>query len=83
MRVKRAITIFVGTFQVILGLVAILLAYLMLCNPTFFPLRDMLGLREEYVSLFFLVLGIIGFFTMISGTLIIYEWSMKEEETYG
>jgi len=82
MGAKNALASLVGLLQIFIGVSAIVFAYLLHYNPSYLEVRTLLGLREEYVAFFFLVLGVIGFFSIISGILVIYEWSFARKVSY-
>ena len=79
MRVKSVLASLVGLLQILIGVSAIIAAYLIYYNPSYFEVRTLLGLRGEYVAFFFLILGVVGFFSIISGVLVIHEWAFARE----
>jgi uncharacterized membrane protein YGL010W len=74
---RNAAATFIGVFQSLLGISAMIATYLIYFNPDFFAIRTMLNLRQEYISLYIMILFVIGLFAIISGLLIIYEWSSR------
>ena len=76
MGVKSIFATIIGSLQIAIGISAIIFAYILHYNPSYFEVRALLGLREEYIAFFLLILGVIGFFSIVSGILVIYEWSL-------
>lgn len=77
MGVKSLLATFIGIFQSLMGVSAIVLAYLLYYNPDFLAVRTMLNLQEAHVAFYMMVLFMVGFFTTISGLLTVYEWSSR------
>ena len=78
MRAKRALAAVIGTLQTIIGILIIIFAYIIYYDPPFFQARSIFNIQVENVSFFILLLSIIGFFSLMSGFLILYEWVPKE-----
>jgi hypothetical protein len=74
---KNAFATFIGVFQSLVGISAIIVANLIYYNPDFFALRTILNLQQEHVTFYMMILFIIGLFAIISGLLVIYEWSSR------
>jgi hypothetical protein len=75
--VKSLLATFIGLFQGLMGISAIVLAYLLYYNPDLFAVRTILNLQEAHIAFFMMVLFIVGFFATISGILVVYEWSSR------
>jgi len=74
MGVVRVLATLVGLLQSLIGIFTIILAYLIYYSPKFLNISQILRIRSEYAAFFILILGIVGFFSIVSGILIIYEW---------
>jgi len=77
MGVRSLLATFTGIFQSLIGVSAIVVAYLLYYNPDSLAVRTMLSLQETHVAFYMMVLFMVGFFTTISGLLIVYEWSSR------
>jgi hypothetical protein len=75
MKVNEAFATFIGLFQSIIGMLCIAIAFFLYYNPNLFPIRSILNLQLEHVPFYIMILFIIGIFTIISGLVIIHEWS--------
>lgn len=75
--VKSVFATFIGIFQSLMGVLAIVLAYMLYYNPDFFAVRTIFGLQEAHISFYMMVLFIVGLFATISGVLVVYEWSSR------
>lgn len=75
MGIKKALAIFIGILQSLIGALAIAFTYLLYYNPAFFEIRTLMKIPSEHIAFYMLLLSIIGFFSLISGLLIINEWS--------
>jgi len=78
MRARRALVTLMGALQSIIGMLVIVFAYLIYYDPPFFQARSILNIQIENIAFFIFLLSIIGFFSLLSGFLIIYEWTSKE-----
>jgi len=78
MGAKNVFATFIGLFQSLTGVSAIVIAYLLYYNPDFFAIRTILDLQEAHIAFFMMVLFIVGFFATISGLLVVYEWSSRD-----
>ncbi|RJS76646.1 hypothetical protein CW712_01305 [Candidatus Bathyarchaeota archaeon] len=76
-KAKEAFAMFVGIFQSLTGILSITVAYLIYYNPDFFPVRTMFNLLPEHVAFYMMLLIVVGSFAIISGLLIIHEWSIR------
>ena len=74
---KNVLATFIGLLQSLLGALAMILIYLIYFNYDFFAIRTILNIQQEHVSLYIMIFFVIGLFAIISGLLIIYEWSSK------
>jgi hypothetical protein len=72
MKTNKAFAMFIGIMQSLIGVLSMVLAYLLYCNPDLLPIRSLLNLQLEHVL--FYILFIVGSFALISGILIIHEW---------
>lgn len=79
MKVNEAFATFIGLFQSLIGMLSIAIAFFMYYNPNLFPIRSILNLQLEHVPFYMMVLFIIGIFAIISGLLIIHEWSSARQ----
>jgi len=77
LEIKSLFATFIGLFQSFVGISAIASAYLIYYNPDFLPIRTIFNLHQEHTAFYMMILFIIGFFAIISGLLIIYEWSSR------
>jgi len=77
MGAKNVFATFIGIFQSLMGISAIVLAYLLYYNPDFIAVRTILNLQEAHIAFYMMVLFIVGFFATISGVLVVYEWSSR------
>ena len=75
MKANEAFAKFIGMFQSLIGILSISLAYFIHSNPDLLPIRTWLNLQLEHVPFYMMILFILGFFAIISGLLIIREWS--------
>jgi hypothetical protein len=79
MKASEALATFIGVFQSIIGVLCIALASFLYYNPDLFPIRTLFNLQLEHVPFYMMVLFIAGFFAIISGLLIIHEWSLGQQ----
>jgi len=75
LRAKNAFATVIGAFESLVGMLAIVSAYLIYYDPDFFAVRTILNLQPEHITFYMLVLFVVGFFSVISGLLIINEWA--------
>jgi len=68
----------IGTLQIVIGILFTVLAYLIFYNPNVLPARSILNIQDANIAFFILILSIIGFFSVLSGLLIIYDWLTKD-----
>ena len=80
MGVRGAFATLIGALQSVVGFLTFILAYLIYYNPDILRVRDILNIQEGYIPLFILTLAIVSFFSIISGLLIIYEWTSTKED---
>lgn len=74
MKVETIVAPVVGAIQLLIGALAMASAYLIYYDPSSLMLGTILSISPENVALFALLFSIIGFFSAVSGSLIIYEW---------
>lgn len=77
MGAQSILATFIGIFQSLLGVSAIVVAYLLYYSPDFLAVRTTFNLQEAHIAFFMMVLFVTGFFAMISGLLLVYEWSSR------
>ena len=75
MGVKKALAIFIGMLQSLIGALAIVFTYLVYYNPNYFQIRTLMKIPSEHVAFYMLIFSIIGFFSLASGLIIINQWS--------
>lgn len=80
MAIKRVLAVVVGAVQSLIGILSMASAYLIYDNPRYLEMRTILSIPNEYVTLCILLLSIFSLFSIISGLLIIYEWSIRSTE---
>lgn len=71
MKVRKPVVTFFGIAQEVIGVLAILFAYILYYN--FLDVRVALNIPEEHVSLYLLLLYILGFISIVSGSFLIHE----------
>jgi hypothetical protein len=71
MKVKRISAAIVGITQSAIGIAAVILAFLLYFN--FLDIQAMLNVSVELLPLNLLILGVFGFFSLISGFFLLYE----------
>lgn len=77
MGAQSILATFIGIFQSLLGVSAIVIAYLLYYSPDFLGVRTIFNLREVHIAFFMMVLFVTGFFATISGLLLVHEWSSR------
>jgi hypothetical protein len=79
MKANEIFATFIGMFQSLIGVLCIAIACFLYYNPNLFPIRSILSLQLEHVPFYMMVLFIVGIFAIISGLLIIHEWSSARQ----
>jgi hypothetical protein len=74
MKVETIVAAFVGAIQLLIGFLAMSSAYLIYYDPNSLMIGAILNISPDNVALFILLFSIIGFFSAVSGLLIVYEW---------
>jgi hypothetical protein len=77
MKAQTIVAAFIGVIQLTIGFLAISSAYLIYFDPNNVMIRPILSISPENVSLFALLFSIVGFFSAVSGLLIVYEWVLS------
>jgi uncharacterized membrane protein len=71
MRPRRILGAIVGTVQGLIGVLAVIFAYILYID--FFGLRAWLDVTAEFLPLYMLALIVFGFFSIMSGLLLLIE----------
>lgn len=71
MRLRRILGAVVGTVQGLTGVLAVISAYVLYID--FFDLRAWLDVTAEFVPLYMMALIVFGFFSIMSGVLLLTE----------
>jgi hypothetical protein len=77
MKAQTIVAALIGAIQVVIGFLAISSAYLIYFDPNNVMIRPILSISPENASLFALLFSVIGFFSAVSGLLIVYEWVLS------
>jgi hypothetical protein len=73
MEIRRTLVAIVGITQSILAVLTVLFALILYFN--FFDIRTLLNVAVESPGLHALALFVFGFFSLVSGLFLIYEWA--------
>jgi len=71
MKLRKILATVVGTVQTSIGVLAVILVYILYFNS--FGLREWLNVTEEFLPLQMLVLIVFGFFSILSGSILVRE----------
>jgi hypothetical protein len=82
MRIKRIAATFFGILQEIIGVLAVVFAYVLHYN--FFEVRVELGIPQEHILIYLLLLFVLGFVSVINGLFLLHQrLELGEDISYG
>jgi hypothetical protein len=73
MEIRRTLAAVVGITQSIIAVFTVLFAFILYFD--FFDIRTLLNVAVESADLHALALFIFGFFSLVSGLFLVYEWA--------
>lgn len=72
MKIRRTLTMMVGIVQSIIAVSIVIFAFILYFN--FFDAQTWLNSAAEFRYVYLLALLVFGFFSIISGLLLVHEW---------
>jgi hypothetical protein len=73
MEIRRTLAVIFGITQSVIAVLTVLFAFILYFN--FFDIRTLLNVAVESPDLHALALFFFGFFSLVSGLFLIYEWA--------